>query len=409
MEKILNKKSLFKSINKVPKMYPWLSKNEECAVCIIGAGITGALTALRFASENIDTILVSADPIGYGSTSDSTGTMKFNIYKGLYELSKNIGLDNAVKLYKRCEKAIDAIEGISNSLGSNICDFKKMDLLTFTSDPNKIDDIHREYLLLRRNGFDVKLVNKSSFDDMFDFEVGIVGNKLAAVADPYLLVHEVTRLAEKSGARIYENTCVEKILEDDTGVEILTDKNYKIKAGNMISALGADTQNLLELGNIKKTTFIVSTEESVNLDEENKKYLIESIDSPRTSYYITKKDRAVAYGLDSGLVNRERGRVSGIIPIDSFEDKKYKDLEESIPCIFPGTFYSDAEYAFSSDYIQTKNGLPVIAKLDGYNKCIAAFSSGKDKIVFAEIISSLLLDLYKDKYNELLDIILKND
>lgn len=407
--KTLNKKSLFTSINKVPKMYPWLSFNEECAVCIIGGGITGALTALRFASENIDTVLVSADPIGYGSTCNSAGTMQFNTSKGLYGLSKSIGLNNAVKIYKRCEKAIDNIENISNSLGSNICDFKRMDLLTFTSDPNKIDNIHREYLLLRHNGFDVKLVNEENFKDIAGLKAGIVGSKLSAAVDPYLLSHEIVRLAEKSGARIYENTRVDKILEDHDGVEIFTDKNYKIKAGNMIAALGADTHTLIDIEGTKKTTFIVATEESKILDEENKKYLIESIDSPRISYCVTKEDRALAYGLDSGLVDRERGRVSGIIPIEAFEDKKYKDLGESIPCIFPGAFYSDTEYAFSSDYIQTQDDLPVIAKMKGYNKCISAFSTGKYGIVFSEIISSSLLDLYNDKENEFLDIILKDE
>lgn len=409
MNKTFNKKSLFTSINRVPKIYPWLSMNEKCEVCIIGGGITGALAALRFASENIDTILISADPIGYGSTCNSAGTMKFNTSGGLYELSKNIGLNNAVKMYKRCKKAIDNVESIANSLGSNICDFKRTDLLTFTSDPQKIDDIHREYLLLRRNGFDVKLVSKNSFNNMFEFEAGIIGHGLSAVVDPYMLVHEIIRLAEKSGARIYENTCVDKILEDQDGVKIFTDKNYEIKTNKMIGAIGVDTTTLVDIEGIKKTTFIVSTEKTTILDDESKKYLIESVDVPQISYCITKQDRAIAYGLDSGMIDREKGRVSGIIPIESFEDKKYNDLQESIPCVFPGAFYSDAEYAFSSDYIQTKYDIPIIAKMKGYDKCLSVLGNGKYGIVFSEIISSLLLDLYNNKENEFLDIILKGE
>ena len=66
---------LWPSIDEIPTLYPWLSQKERCQVLILGGGITGAFTALRFAKAGVDTIVLSADPIGFGSTAACQGIL----------------------------------------------------------------------------------------------------------------------------------------------------------------------------------------------------------------------------------------------------------------------------------------------------------------------------------------------
>ncbi|WP_455796519.1 FAD-dependent monooxygenase [Clostridium butyricum] len=51
-------KPLFTYINKNKIQYPYLTKNLETDVCIIGGGVTGAIASYYFSKNNIKTVVL---------------------------------------------------------------------------------------------------------------------------------------------------------------------------------------------------------------------------------------------------------------------------------------------------------------------------------------------------------------
>lgn len=88
--------SLWTSLDHVPTQYPWLGENLTCTVAVVGGGLTAAMTAMRFAEAGIDTIMLSADPVGHGATSAAAGIMSIDGEEGLGALVEAIGADRAM-------------------------------------------------------------------------------------------------------------------------------------------------------------------------------------------------------------------------------------------------------------------------------------------------------------------------
>ena len=104
---------LWTSINRVPGVYPWMYQDESCEVCVVGGGITGALCALQFAKAGMDTVLLAGGPIGYGGTCQSAGIVQADPEIGMRGLSRQIGVDQAVEVYRQCSQAMQELESIA--------------------------------------------------------------------------------------------------------------------------------------------------------------------------------------------------------------------------------------------------------------------------------------------------------
>lgn len=395
MENTYINKPLWTSINKVPYTYPWLSHDEDTEICILGGGLTGAFCCLKSVSLGIDTVLISADPIASSLTSQSYGTMQLHVNKGLYYLSKDVGISNAIEIYNLNKKAIDEIEELCSSL-PNSCGFKRGDSLLFTHDKSQNEFLQKEYMLLKHNGFDVSFLTKDDALEKFSFDIesGIIYNNLAAVVDPYMLTHEIIKKCEKLGASIYENSRAEVIGTDYTMPYVRTTTGMKVSAESIISAVGQNISEFLNDTGTKRTSFAVVTKPIENLSGWGNTCLINCIDTPKINFALTKDKRIISFGLDAGMVEPFR-KFTGVFGdssgINKFEGKKFDSLSEGLSYYFPGACNPTPEYAFATDYIQTDNGLPIVGEFEELKNCLYGFCSGGNSLVFSDIVSDMLL------------------
>lgn len=401
LSEIYNKNILWTEVNSVPDVYPWLSNNESCSVCIIGGGITGALCALKFASSGVDTVLLSAGPIAYGATSESSGVMQFDVSRGIYNLSSKIGLENALEVYKECVSALDNIEHISNN-DNNKSGFYRTDVLSFTKETELEEDIRREYLLLKHNGFDVDLLNGEWTNDKFSFDIasGILAKGLGAVADPYLFTHSVVESAKDAGARVYENTPVNEISTWNSGSVVYTETRHMVNADFVIVAAGINCCDFIKNCGTKRTSFIVSTNTIKNFPGWEDKCIINNIDKGGLTFAVTPDNRILAFGLETGMPQMNR-KFSEFLSLDCVYSRKYDYIQREMEYMFPGIRGLNAQYKFAPRYIQTRDGLPIVGKHSEYNNFVFALCSGEDGFLFSEIVSRMIFDLYKGKENHL--------
>ena len=75
--------------------YPSLQKNIKADIVVIGAGITGALTAWYLCNAGFNITVVDKRHVSMGSTSACTGLLQFELDTPLHELLKKVGASNA--------------------------------------------------------------------------------------------------------------------------------------------------------------------------------------------------------------------------------------------------------------------------------------------------------------------------
>ena len=126
--------------------------------------------------------------------------------------------------------------------------FTRRNSLYFADMEERTEDIHEEYLLKKHNGFSVELIHPDQARDQysFDMEEGLLCYENAATIDPYLLTHNVITAAEKAGARIYENTTVEDISQENGKRSLLTSVSHTVKADTVVLAIGLDSCDFLK-------------------------------------------------------------------------------------------------------------------------------------------------------------------
>ena len=79
MIKKVVKAPLWTNTYATPAQYPWLDTDISCDVAVVGGGIAAALCALRFAEAGLHTVLLSATPVGHGSTAVSSGILSLTL------------------------------------------------------------------------------------------------------------------------------------------------------------------------------------------------------------------------------------------------------------------------------------------------------------------------------------------
>ena len=85
--------------NKIRKVYPYITKNQRCDVLIIGAGITGAITAFFLAREGMNVIIVDKNIVGYGSTAATTALLEYQVDIDLHKQVNMKVINYLVGLY----------------------------------------------------------------------------------------------------------------------------------------------------------------------------------------------------------------------------------------------------------------------------------------------------------------------
>lgn len=401
MTEVIYGNPLWTSIDDVPCQYPWLSYDENCDVAIVGGGVTGALAAYRFAKAGINVVVINSGPIGFNSTSINTSILQYEIDNNLIGLSSLIGKQNAVKCFQMCADSLNNIEQIVKTLNQDV-KFVRRDCILYTDNKENVDYFNKEFLMRKHNGFEVDFLDKQNSRDMFSFpiEAGILSKNLSAEIDSYLLTHALLSEAEKSGARIFENTTGVSIDNiDDNTVEIKTSTNKKVTCKKVILATGYEQENYLNCTNSNKTTFCIATKPINNFAGYENRAIIRDDKNPY--YYIrtTSDNRIIIGGLDSNLINKD-SKIGKFMNIEKIVENKYHELEQKLNLMFCAIPDIEIEYKFAGTFSDTNDCLPIIGEHKDYPNIYFDFCCGSNGILYAEMASNLLLSLYQNNVNK---------
>lgn len=361
------------------RQYLYLSEDTACGAAIIGAGITGALCAYYLADAGINTLIVDKNIIGYGSTSASTSLLQYEVDYNMIELSKMIGTEKAVAAYKCCEQAVYELEQIINSLDDD-CEFKRRDSFLYTTNAKEFDMLQKEYYMRKATGFEVDFFDSTKAKTLFSFPVaaGIYSRCGSGEVNPYKLTQALIHKASLKGLRTFENTEIVNLNIEKDGITLLTNNHKKIKAQKIIVAVGYDAEKFIDESIVKlNRTFTIITRPVSSFEGWHNRCLIRDSNKPYNYLRTTADDRIIIGGLDS--------KLAGLSDMKLISNRKFITLLNILKEMFPKIPGLEIEYAFSSLFGETADGLPYIGQYEGTENIYFSLDYGSNGILYGVI------------------------
>jgi glycine/D-amino acid oxidase-like deaminating enzyme len=376
----------------LPANYPKLEQSIKTNVAIIGGGISGALTAYYLVNAGLSCIVVDARTIGLGSTCASTSLLQYELDKPLSELENQIGLQAAVRAYKLCSESIDTIKNISQKI--KFTQFEKQKSLFFAAYKKDKKLIEKEFLVRKKTGFQVQLLDEKEIDQQFGFSApAAILSAQGATTDAYMFTHALLKASLKKGLQVFDRTVISKIEYKKNGVELITEKGHIITANKIVNASGYEITEFLEKKIVKLlSTYALASEHIQSpIPAWKDKTLMWNTADPYLYMRLTKDNRIIIGGRDEEFYNPHKR--------DKLIKKKSALLKNDFSKLFP-SIELIPEFCWTGTFGTTKDALPYIGTYNKTPHTYYALGFGGNGITFSVIAAEIICDMITGKKNK---------
>jgi glycine/D-amino acid oxidase-like deaminating enzyme len=378
--------------NGLVSTYTSLGENIDTDVAIIGAGISGALSAYYLRNSGLSIAVIDRRHAGMGSTAASTAFLQYEIDTPLTELSRYTGEENAVKCYRLCLKAIYDIEQVCNNLKPQF-DFHIRPSLQYASFKKHKDNLLAEYKLRLKHGFNVEWLGPADIKNWFGFEApGAIFSADGGEVDAYLLTHALLKACHDEGHQVFNNTNIKDITHHSKGVTLHTGSGLTIKARKLIIAGGYESLKYIpkKIADIYSTYALVSEALPAN-DLWHKDSLVWETATPYLYFRTVNGNRILVGGKDDKFhhphISNERIKRKAEMLRHSFCQKM-----KHIPL--------KPDFSWGGAFAITKDGLPYIGSIPEIPHTFFALGYGGNGITFSAIAAGIIRDTITGKKNE---------
>jgi glycine/D-amino acid oxidase-like deaminating enzyme len=378
--------------NGLVSSYPALQNNLQVDVAIMGAGISAALTAWHLRNSGLSVAVFDKNHAAMGSTAASTAFLQYEIDTPLTQLKKTVGEVNAVQCYKLCRKAIYDIENLCQSLKPAF-DFHIKPSLQFASFKTHVAGLKAEYELRKKNGFKIEWLEKEEIIKTFGFDApGALFSKDGGEVDAYLLTHALLKSFQEAGHKVYNNTPINNIEYNRTGVTLLTNNDLKIKAKKLVIACGYESLHYIpkKIADINSTYAMVSEPISDNFFWHQNSLIWETA-IPYMYFRVVSENRILIGGRDDPF-HHPHIAPSTINKKTEMLRKAFLKKMPHIPLV--------PDFKWAGAFASTKDGLPYIGSIPERPDTYFALGFGGNGITFSVIAAEIIHDLILGKTNK---------
>lgn len=217
------------------KAYPYLNKDLNCDILIIGGGIDGAILNYQL-SKTRDVALVDGSRLGRACTSCATVLLEYQLDDYAEDLMNFMSEDEIVDVYKMGLSSIDMIDEFIRNNG-NKCFFRKVPSFMYTNSIFGINALEKEHEFRLKHGFKSILYTEENNPFPFEIKAGIFNEDGGAEFNPYLFTKQMINCSCNQ-SRIYENTQIDKIEEVNGKMIAYTNFGDKIVCNKIVLATG---------------------------------------------------------------------------------------------------------------------------------------------------------------------------
>lgn len=359
------------------KIYPYLNKDIDCDVIVVGGGISGAITSFFLGKEGFNVVVLEKNIIGYKNTSISTSCIT-DFVDELY-LKREKDKNNLSRLNRRANALLDEI-------------------LVDIGDNNYLKKINHNIIstkMFQKGMFKAELDQRVKLGEevnMLEKGNGIVIDNLARTINPYNLTCDIfSYLSSFPNVHIYENTKLKSFNSSYDCVKVITNNDYIISAKSLIittSIDGIDISSIPSCELYKRFGIKLKTNFKEDL-------------SLKVLNDIPINIRVDNFGnmLVSGIDTKYNYRMENDKYLSMQEKENEKRLKSLVYKLFPKIEIADEIISFSGDIIQTKDRLPVISEIDKlpnvYLNVGVGSSSIQNVLIGADILKEAVRGYYK--------------
>lgn len=358
-----------------------LGEDLRCDVVIVGGGITGAMLAEHLSALGNGVVLVDRERPGFGSTLASTAMLLWEIDKPLRELVLHYGFERAADIYRRSFKAVEGLSELVTHLALP-CAFHRRETVYLAAGEVGPAELREEHALRERAGLPGALLDHDLLMAEFGFDrAAAIVSPGSAEADPLSLCHALLAHAARRGVRLVRD---EAIGFDGTGRSALVALagGRVIEAGHLVLATGYVMPDCVKSDHhsVSSSWALATLPQPQQALWRDRALVWEA--SQNYAYCRTTSDgRIVIGGEDEEIADPERREQLG----PSKTEALLARLSAMVPRAEPFV-----GYAWSGAFGQTGDGLPLIGRVPGQPRMLAAYGYGGNGITFSYLASRLI-------------------
>jgi glycine/D-amino acid oxidase-like deaminating enzyme len=350
-----------------------------------------ALMAFHLVQAGVSTILLDKRDIGAGSTSGSTGLLQYEVDVPLRLLTKQVGVRKANQSYLLCHQAVQKIHTLVKKYDLR-CEMAARPSLFLARSEGEIEELQEEWRLRKRIGIQVDFWDRQQIEKYYPFSrPAALFSAEGAEIDPHRFTQGLLTVAGQRGLRVYDRTNVIRFLPNHRGMELLTERGYKIKARRVVIAAGFESQKYLsrQFAQLKSTYALIS-EPVPNLRAWYRRSLVWETGSPYLYMRTTGENRIIVGGEDVEIVNpTSRDRL---IPA------KTHALKRKFQKLFP-EIKLDVAFSWAGTFSSTKDGLAYIGTHRSLPHAYFALGYGGNGITYSLIAAEIIRDHVLGRHN----------
>jgi glycine/D-amino acid oxidase-like deaminating enzyme len=357
-----------------------LRQSARCDVAIIGSGITGSLCAEALSRAGKSVIVVDRLPPATLSTAASTSMLLWELDAPLATLAASHGFDKAARLSRRSLAAVEEL-GKFIAAGGIACGFAPRHSL-YLADEAGSADLEAEHALRREAGLPGELLSASELDRRFGMRrPGAILSSGSAEADPLCLAHSALAAAGERGALLVRDEAL-SYGWDRERVNVELAEGREIEAGHVILATGYDMPDFLAppIHKVRSTWCFATAPGSPARIWRDRVLLWEAAD-PYLYARSTPAGRIIAGGEDEPTVDASTR--------EAMSPAKVERLLAKMRRLWPEGDYA-VEHRWSAAFGTTDDGLPLIGRVPGAPRLLAAYGYGGNGITFSFLASRML-------------------
>ena len=364
-----------------------LARDTRCDVAVVGAGITGALAAEHLTALGLDVLLVDRERAGFGSTLASTAMLQWEIDLGMRDLSRLYGFDRAAEVYRQSFDAVAGLRGLVGRLELP-CAFVPRDTVYLAAGEVGPRVLAEEHALRKRVGLPGQLLDHAALRAAYGFDrAAAIVSPGSAEADPLSLCHALLAVAGERGARLVHDEAI-AFESHGSSAWLGLESGRTVEAKAIVLATGYTMPDCVR----------------TDLHRVASSFAIATVPQPPQAFW---PDRALVWEASEDYIYM-RTTTDGRIVIGG-EDEDHDDpekreaampakseaLRRKLAALQPAAI-DRIDHSWSGAFGQTGDGLPLIGRVPGHRRLIAAYGYGGNGITFSFMASRMIGALAKE-------------
>ncbi len=342
----------------------------ETEVAIVGGGAMGCATAYVFAAAGINVALFEQGRIAHGQAAGGTGIVLHEPEPFFYKLARQHGVRDARHIYHGARRG--SLEYLAALKRLRIeCGLTIRDALHFSTTPDGIHELQKEYSALRDAGLEAAALKGT----VLSRRIGVNGFGLVthgnASVDPYKATLGLAKAAAARGAKLFEHSAVTRIRPRRRSVDIKTDGGV-VTASKVVVATGYPIDDFKPLRRrfVQTDSYVVVTPElpaGIRREMTPPDLILRDTAAPdHWSHWVG--NRVVFSGADQRSVP-DRAREKALVQRTGQLMYELSVLRSAISGVMP-------EYSWSVEHSRTIDGVPYYGPHRNYPHHYFAFSGG---------------------------------